>query len=129
MKHLIRFAAASAVAAVSLIAGAQPAHAEQVCEATWTRSEYPGGKLCGTWDPGPAYGEIEIDAFDHSDPDGDQEIVLAVQDVHEACEDELSCHFAWTGRSYDLTETENQKIVAERFIPSEITISCNCTPH
>lgn len=130
MNHVTRLAATSAIMMLSLIASAQQAHAEQICEATWTREEYPAGKFCGgNWGDDTLFGEIEISAVDPEDPDGDQEIVLAVMDVPERCEDELTCHFSWTGRSFDLTETENQKIVYERFIPREITIACECTPH
>ena len=130
MNYFTQFAAASAVTLLSLVASAQQAHAEQICEATWTRAEYPSGKFCGgNWGDDTLFGEIEIYAQDWQDPDGDQEIVLAVMDLPERCADELTCHFSWTGRSYDLTETENQKIVYEHYIPEEIRITCDCTPH
>lgn len=130
MNHFIRFAAVSAVTLASLVVSAQQAHAEQICEATWTRAEYPAGKFCGgSWDEGNVFGEVELYAVEWADPDGDQEIVLAVLDLPERCADELTCNFSWGSRSYDVTETENQKIVYESHIPAEITIRCDCTPH
>lgn len=125
MTHLIRLASACALAVVSLTAGAQQAQAKEVCKTTWGPDADDDNKVCRN-SSGKIFGDIDIHPTDDADPDADQRLALQTIDYNRICGDDLSCHFSWSGRDYDVSEDEGVRIIFERFIPT-ITITCTCT--